>query len=123
MGHHNRRLMGFVAIALAVVLAIYLSAVPSKKTQVPEDIPAITAAATADINPAAGDVVPGGVGSISPMRSIYATEADCKKSTGLSCRYVKCPEGITMGSNTTDVTKTTCLSGEQSGWRGTFLSP
>lgn len=122
----DKQLMGFVAVALAAVLAIYLSAVPSKPTQQQEDIPAITAAATSEITPAAGDVLPGSMGDLGkagPFSRIYATEGACRDLSGLSCRYVMCPQGITSSSDTTDVTRTICHAGEGSGWRPTLVSP
>lgn len=119
----DKRLLGFVAIALAVVFTIYLSAMP------PQD----TAEGLAALAPAAGDAVPGNVeavpqepeglekGEVYSVVQIFDTEQACKDATSRACHLVKCegddPVAGTEDEATVRAVENACAENEKTGWR------
>lgn len=139
----DKRLLGFVAIALAVVFTIYLSAMP------PQD----TAEGLAALAPAAGDAVPGSVGAapdrvtsdmetarmpaqpeavpqepeglekgeVYSVVQIFDTEQACKDATSRACHLVKCegddPVAGTEDEATVRAVENACAENEKTGWR------
>ena len=127
--------MGFVAIALAAVLTIYLTSMPVSPTR-DSSLPEINPADFADITPAAGDVVPGGLSEIDPDEApldegeaysvvrIYGTEQECKDATNTSCHYVACENAPAVGSETEEkAIENACEANEKSGWRAVVPTP
>jgi len=127
--------MGFIAIALTAVLTIYLTSMPVSPTR-NSSLPEVNPADFANISPAAGDVVPGGLSEIDPdadvfppdtplnkgeaysVVRIYATELECKDATNTSCHYVACENAPDVGSETQErAIENACEANEKSGWR------
>lgn len=119
MINQDKQLLGFVMIALAAVLTIYLTAMPANKTSPTSDD--LNASMIANIKPAAGDIAPGGVGSVPEDASvlekgqaysvvqIFATQQECKAATSTACYFVNC-EDVTAVENA-------CEADEKTGWR------
>lgn len=135
----DRYLMGFVGLALVAVFTIYFTAMPAKETQQAPYDPAMLA----NIESAAGDVVPGGVDSAeavkndaqteaerSPAAVIYTTEDECKTGTSRPCHYVRCEanaaaqssDQIEYSSAAADIVNE-CIEGEKTGWRPVVPTP
>ncbi len=144
MHNKDRQLLGFLAIALAAVFAIYLSAIPQGSDYVADDS---LLSDLANISPAAGDVVPGGVGGSATdsaasavpqepedlekdkaysVMQIFDSEDACKEATSRACHLVKCA-GDALPPAAEDVTETTvenaCGENEKTGWRPVVPAP
>lgn len=133
--NQDRQLMGFVAIALAAVLTVYLTSMPAKKTQQDSNI-GIEASDIFDIEPAAGDIVPGGVGSASGSEEsaidekvysvvqIFATEEECRQTTSTACHFVKCEDAPAVGTEEEEeAIENACEANQKSGWRPVVPAP
>lgn len=146
--NQDRQLMGFLVIALAIVLTIYLTSMPAKVTQ-DSRMPAADTMAT--INPASGDVVPaatpdavpGSVGAVAEAQNvaegenlakdeaysvvrIYSTEEECREATNTACHFVKCEDAPAVGTETEEqeeAIENACEAHEKSGWRAVVPKP
>lgn len=144
--NQDRQIMGFVVIALAAVMTIYLTSMPAKNTQqsaMPsaEEMAAISPAAGAPVD---DDVaVPGGVGTVAEAQKvaedenldkgeaysvvrIYSTEEECKEATNTACHFVRCEDSPAMGTETEDQEKAienACEANEKTGWRAVVPKP
>ncbi len=126
MHNKDRQLLGFLAIALTAVFAIYLSAVPPRTEYIADDA---LLADLVNVSPAAGDVAPGNVAAAPEglekdkayaVTQIFDSEESCKEATSLACHFVKC-EGDALPPAADEPTKqaveNACAENEKTGWR------
>ena len=138
MNSKDRQLLGFLAIALTAVFAIYLSAIPPRGEYIADDA---LLADLVNVSPAAGDVVPGSVASASnvpqepeelekgkayAVTQIFDSEEACKEATSLACHLVKC-EGDALppaaDESTRPAIENACAAHEKTGWRSIVPAP
>ena len=138
------QLLGFLAIALTAVFAIYLSASPPRGEYIADDA---LLADLVNVSPAAGDVVPGSVastpnvpqepkelekGKAYAVTQIFDSEEACKEATNLACHLVKC-EGDALPPVVDEAAKpivkpivgveNACAENEKTGWRSVVPAP
>lgn len=140
MQNKDRQILGFLAIALTAVFAIYLSVIPARQDYIADDS---FLSDLANISPVAGDVVPGSVngdsaqteaqssedrakGKAYPVMQVFETEQACKDATGRPCYFVRCADdaaapakgkaGASDGSNAQGLGNA-CAEHEETGWR------
>ena len=144
--NQDKQIMGFVVIALAAVLTIYLTSMPPKTAQ-QSSMP--SADEMAALAPAAGEAVaetvPGSVGTVTVNETskiaqdqslnkgeaysvvrIYSTEEECKEATNTACHFVKCEDAPAMGVETEEQEKAienACEATEKTGWRAVVPKP
>ena len=137
MNNQDMQLMGFIAIALTAALTIYLTSIPPKPTQESTRLEYNYS----QMAPAAGDVVPGGLGEIdsapdtaqeAPLDKgeaysvvrIYSAEQECKDATNRACHFVACKNAPVVGSEFEEkAIENVCEANEKSGWRAVVPAP
>ncbi len=144
MQSKDRQLLGFLAIALVAVFAIYLSAIPRSGDYVADDsfMPGI-----ADIAPAAGEAVgsavPGSVadavvptvpqepvglekGAAYAVTQIFDNEQACVEATNRACHFVQCENDAlpsAQDERTERAVENACADNEKTGWRSIVPAP
>lgn len=126
MNNKDRQLLGFLAIALTAVFAIYLSAIPPREDYIADEA---LIADLVNVSPAAGDVIPGSVASRAEpyaVTQVFDSEQSCKDATGRVCHLVKCEGDVLAPSENKDIehaAENACAENEKTGWRSVVPAP